>query len=139
MPWDGSWNANRTAFIGTYTAGGTVYTGAWTPAPGFELSDPPGDPPLSNNDPFFEGAPTNDRDAHQDRWMGLWLDGIWRGRYKDPNSPLEISRTMTLHPLPTAKPDRRAGTGADSPGLAPLWPAAPRTCLRLRLWEAHAC
>jgi hypothetical protein len=21
MPWDGSWNANRTAFIGTYTAG----------------------------------------------------------------------------------------------------------------------
>jgi hypothetical protein len=104
MPWEGSWNVNRTAFIGTYTAGGTVYIGAWTPVPGVELPDPPpGDPPLSNNDPFFDGAPTNDRDAHQDRWMGLWHEGIWRGKYKDPNPNchFEFAGTMTLHTLPT--------------------------------------
>jgi hypothetical protein len=47
MPWEGSWNANRTAFIGTYTAGATVYMGAWTPVGDLRLSDPPGDPPLS--------------------------------------------------------------------------------------------
>jgi hypothetical protein len=38
----------------------------------------PGDPPLSDNDPFMDGAPTNDRDVHQkDWWMGFWYDVTW--------------------------------------------------------------
>lgn len=102
MPLEGSWNANRTAFIGTYTSGATVYMGAWTPIGDLPLPDPPGDPPLSDNDPFMDGAPTNDRDVHQrDWWMGFWYDGVWRGKFKHPNSRFEFSGTMTLHTMPT--------------------------------------
>jgi hypothetical protein len=97
MPWEGTWNRDRTAFIGTFTGGDRVFMGAWTPT-GTRLPDPPpGEPALSNDDPFFDGAPTNDRDAHQERWTGLWRDGIWRGKYKGPNDRFEFSGTMTLH------------------------------------------
>jgi hypothetical protein len=55
----------------------------------------------------MDGAPTNDRDAHQkDWWMGFWYDGVWRGKFKQPNSRFEFSGTMTLHTLPTGEAGR---------------------------------
>jgi hypothetical protein len=96
MAWSGSWNGDRTAYTGTYTApDGTVFRGTWTPAPSLDLPDPPDDPALSNDDPFFAGAPPNDRDAHQDHWVGLWHGGVWTGKFNAPGSIFEFAGTMT--------------------------------------------
>jgi hypothetical protein len=97
MSWSGSWNSNRTAFTGTYTApDGTVYTGTWTLPPTLHLPDPPGDP-LSSDDPFFLGASTDDsiREDHKKRWSGSWDRGVWTGEYKAPGSIFDFTGTMT--------------------------------------------
>jgi hypothetical protein len=59
MAWTGSWDSNKTAFTGTYTApDGSTFTGTWTPPPqasgSAHLSDPPA-PPASNYDPYTQG------------------------------------------------------------------------------------
>jgi hypothetical protein len=97
MSWSGSWNNNRTGFTGTYTApDGTVYTGTWILPPALHLSDPPGDP-LSSDDPFFLGAPTDDsiREDHKKRWSGSWDGRVWTGEYKAPGGIFDFTGTMT--------------------------------------------
>jgi hypothetical protein len=70
-----------------------LFMGAWTMTPA--LSGPPRDPPLSNNNPFFHGAPLNDKSP--EHWFGLFgeEDKVWRGKYKDPEGRFEFSGTMT--------------------------------------------
>ena len=59
MAWTGSWNGNKTAFTGTYTAtDGSTFIGTWTlpshASGSAQPSDPPA-PPLSNYDPYTQG------------------------------------------------------------------------------------
>jgi hypothetical protein len=92
MSWKGTWNGN--VFIGTHTVddgSGRVFMGAWTMTPALGS---PHDPQLSNNDPFFNGAPLNEKSP--DHFFGFFgPDDVWRGKYKDPQGRFEFSGTMT--------------------------------------------
>ena len=95
MSWSGTWIDDKT-YVGTYTADGRVFRGAWTRVHlGFS------NPYLSSDSPFFSGAPTNDSDAHRLHWFGVWDDTVWAGKYEapagTPGGTFEFAGTMTLH------------------------------------------
>ncbi len=60
MAWSGSWNSNKTAFRGRYTApDGSIFEGIWTPRSQAAAAADPADPPaapLSDYDPYTHGV-----------------------------------------------------------------------------------
>jgi hypothetical protein len=91
MPWQGEWNGG--VWTGSYTTdNGTVFNGTWTPP---AVQDPPGDPPLSNYNPFLIGAPLNNNEVHQGPWQGSYdASGVWTGTYTAPDGTT-FEGTMT--------------------------------------------
>lgn len=89
MAWSGSWNSDRTAYTGTYTApDGTVFTGTWTVWGQNSGSTGPLDPPLlSYYDPYVGriGAAADDSTSVEKAWNVTWNGHSYSGKYRAPD------------------------------------------------------